>query len=633
MKAGVVISLAIVVFFIYHYVIDSDTSPDDGGNDLQSRILEFLEYLGANLAGDLALKGIYKLIKAGIKKLRAKGVKTPSEKAGKVNPKEPPPKDERIGGATAEEEAIAKEQERIAQQEAERAAEEDAKRAAEAEAAKAGENAGEKAGENAGEKAGENAGEKAGEAAGEHAGENAGEKAGENAGEDILDKEIQAELDRVAKEEADKAAAIEAERLAKEAAEKAAAEAAKLAEEAAAKAAAEAAAKEAERLAAVEAARVAALSAKVEGMMSQLVEGPLGWALLAIETALYGILGLDPSMFKPCKEGEVDLANLPAWAQGLISAVPLIGDLFTLIGGLLCFRESCPEGTENSGGLCYPPCKEGFKSDGATICWKQYGDYWENKGFPAAPTITSITKTVLTNTGVPYSRCPEGMEQDGALCYPKCREGYDGVGPVCWARIHHNEWVGRIPDKKGCYDFQVAEGWKRSRDDGTSCWEDWGWSFDGCGCIKKALWDRQYCADGGDLIAGLCYSKCPEGMEHMPGAPYSCRTIGEISYGRTAGVPMICGEGQTEDSLGLCYNQPPPGFEKTTLGLMADKCPDGTTDFGVGCSRESYNRGVGKIGLSIYLKERDNYYGRTDAGSGYVPDLSGLVEEKITHSG
>ena len=29
--------------------------------------------------------------------------------------------------------------------------------------------------------------------------------------------------------------------------------------------------------------------------------------------------------------------------------------------------------------------------------------------------------------------CKSTEEQSGALCYPKCRSGFKGVGPVCWA--------------------------------------------------------------------------------------------------------------------------------------------------------------------------------------------------------
>ena len=31
--------------------------------------------------------------------------------------------------------------------------------------------------------------------------------------------------------------------------------------------------------------------------------------------------------------------------------------------------------------------------------------------------------------------CPEGKVKDAGLCYNPCREGYKGVGPVCWKGI------------------------------------------------------------------------------------------------------------------------------------------------------------------------------------------------------
>lgn len=613
MKRGLVISLAIATYVLYYYVAgdgattSGSNSGEEGGNSLESFALEFLEYVASAIATDVAFRGLYNLAKKGVQRLRARGVKTPTEKGvkapktgkgragaskggktgksggataeeGGVRPADEkvPKTDDRIGGATAEEEALAKEGTA-----AEKAAAEEAEKIAEREAMTA-----------------------------------------EEAAEKLAEQDAIKEADRLAEEEATRLAEAEASREAEIAAQKLAEEeAARLAEQEAARLAEAEATRIAEETAA-KAAAEAARASRFTALLSQVAEGPFGLVMMAISTALYAVLGLDPSMFKPCKEGEFDLATLPAWAQGMISAVPFIGDLFTLVGDLLCFSEKCPEGKENNGGLCYDPCKEGYKSDGAVLCYKQYGDYWENKGFPAAPTLTSITKTVLTNTGVPYSGCGDGLEQDGALCYEPCREGYDGVGPVCWARIQHNDWVGTIPEKQGCDPGQ--------RDDGTSCWEDFKghgcydlfgtpWcDFYGCGCIKKALWDRSACPPDKENIDGLCYSKCPAGMEHIPGMPYDCRTIGEVSYTRGAGSVMKCAPGQTEDSLGLCYNQPPEGFEKTTLGMMADRCPEGSTDFGVGCTRESYNRGAGTVALDIYLKERDNYYG-LDTGDGYIP--------------
>ena len=483
----VIVRLSILTLVVYVYSQSSLSNPNDSGvfERLLPDLLEFLEYLGANLAGNVAFRGLYKAIESAIENLKERGILTAEEKT------------EQQAEQQAEKEA-----ERIAEQEAERLAEESAERTAQ----------------------------------------------------------------QIAIKEA-------------------------------------------------EAIRVATLTTKVKGIIGNLLTGPWSWALLGVETSLYAGLGLDPSMFSPCKEGEVDLANLPAWAQGLIGAFPLIGDLFTLVGGLLCFRETCPDGMENNGGLCYSPCRDGYKSDNATMCYKQYGDAWENKTGIEAPTITSITKHILTNTGVPYSKCADGMEQDGLLCYEPCKAGYTGVGPVCWANVTTiGNGVGTIPQKGSCDNGQ--------RDDGTSCWEDWkahcrltflslvdDSCFSGCGCIKKTLFDRQYCGDNQELNGALCCDKCPEGMERVPGMPNQCRTIGDISYTRGVGDCMKCAENQTEDSAGLCYAQAPEGYEKQSLGLLSQKCPEGSTDFGVGCMRESYNRGAGQIGLKIYMKERESYYG------------------------
>ena len=41
-------------------------------------------------------------------------------------------------------------------------------------------------------------------------------------------------------------------------------------------------------------------------------------------------------------------------------------------------------------------------------------------------------KTYGRAVGVPLS-CASKEEQSGALCYPPCKSGYSGVGPLCWS--------------------------------------------------------------------------------------------------------------------------------------------------------------------------------------------------------
>ena len=49
--------------------------------------------------------------------------------------------------------------------------------------------------------------------------------------------------------------------------------------------------------------------------------------------------------------------------------------------------------------------------------------------------------------GKPISTCRDGLEESGLLCYPPCKEGYKGEGPVCWEIDGHKSYgrgVGEI---------------------------------------------------------------------------------------------------------------------------------------------------------------------------------------------
>lgn len=193
--------------------------------------------------------------------------------------------------------------------------------------------------------------------------------------------------------------------------------------------------------------------------------------------------------------------------------------------------------------------------------------------------------------------CPSDLEKSGALCYKKCRKGFNRLAQTCWVN-DVKVGVGTIPGKKPCDAGQ--------RDDGTSCWEDakcttncdsnWNWAdggychttCGGCGCIKKTLMDRSDCGSNKDLIAGLCYDKCPAGMEHIPGIPTQCRPIGtnELSYTdvNNPGIVMRCPAGKKADVAGgLCYDDPGPGYGSIVGGRAYKDCPAGSKDIGLLC--------------------------------------------------
>ncbi len=76
------------------------------------------------------------------------------------------------------------------------------------------------------------------------------------------------------------------------------------------------------------------------------------------------------------------------------------------------------------------------------------------------------------------------------------------------------------------------------------------------------------------------YKSCPSGTKEAP--PYWCLGGG-------------CPPGWTEKA-GTCFEPCKPGYVLNDMGWCSAKCPDGFTDYGLGCSKPpSYGNGVGTI--------------------------------------
>lgn len=635
--------LVLLIFLLVVYVYLEDEEEDDEDKDkepsLKDKIFDFLKMLGIMLGTDLVFKGIAKGIKSAIA----------SRTASNLAKKEA----EKFAQSEADRLALL-EEERLARQEAERLARAEAERLAQAEAERLAQKEAEKLAQTEAEKLAMTEAERLAEIEAEKIAQKEAEKA-------IADALAKAEAQKLAQEEADKLAKTEAERLAQEEAERITkAEADRLAKMEAQKILDSTAQKELLKLSEAELAKkglakvgetivlkgAEKTAGRLAGMMAKLMAGPFEWISFALSTAIYASLGLDSSMFDECPDDEWSFTHLPSEVLMVLNAIPFFGDAWQLIGELVCFKVGkCPAGKQLSGAVCYDPCKENYKDDGATMCYKQYGDAWEKRGFPSAPTLTSVTKDVRPILGHAPDSCPPGQEFQAGLCRVPCKAGYDAVLDRCWAHIDTvGNGVGHIPGKKPCSDFQREEGWDNSRDDGTSCWEDlrtwttgdWRkpvWESGhqefhsaGCGCIKKTAMQRYQCPPGQSLQPGgaLCVEDCPPGMEHPPGLPNQCRTIGEVSYERGIGDLPICGAGATYKD-GLCYYLT-PGFQIQSAGLESDPCPPGSFDFGAGCTRESYTRGAGHLAFDMHMKKRNNYYGHPDAGDGYIPDIGGMID-------
>lgn len=103
------------------------------------------------------------------------------------------------------------------------------------------------------------------------------------------------------------------------------------------------------------------------------------------------------------------------------------------------------------------------------------------------------------------------------------------------------------------------------------------------------------CPSDREKVDGLCYKKCPDGWEHVPAMPYNCRLKGAPDpYGRGVGKIPGCDPKKKVQDGALCYDPPKKGWH-LLAGTYSQDCPPGSQDFGVGCTREMYNRGVGKI--------------------------------------
>ena len=376
--------------------------------------------------------------------------------------------------------------------------------------------------------------------------------------------------------------------------------------------------------AAVTAARAAKTAAKLAEMSAKAASmGPLGVADLLISAIVMTLQStvkeLDPFYYEPVSAGLWSYDQLPEEAKAVISAIPVAGSLLDLVGPLFQFGEKCPEGShqESPGGLCFPNCPDGYKADGAFLCYKQYDGFDQNGGNGELHTLTSITKHILLDTGTVPTDCGD-RDNDAGICYPKCRPGFHGVGPLCWQdtiTIGAGTPVG-LEDCPAGY-----------RNDGLTCFKDASCKGGGCSTYCDGNWnsndggfchthcdpitcDGPYtvgrldhggtCPGGKERIDGLCYDACPAGYYHTPGMPYICKQNNQPdSYGR--GDTSLPGCGDKENISGLCYGKVPSGYTRKVIGTLDQNCPEGSADFGVGCVRESHTR-PGTLALIAELR-------------------------------
>lgn len=160
--------------------------------------------------------------------------------------------------------------------------------------------------------------------------------------------------------------------------------------------------------------------------------------LLCYEPCRAGFSGGGPVCWQNCPSGfRNDPAHCgkPGTEYGRGTGYPWkFGDALNLDAAMVrCLKEN-PQGCEKSGEIIYPKCKAGFTPVGCCICSPKCPKGMTDIG------VSCEKGSYGRGVGTPMI-CPEGSEQNGALCYEPCKPGYIGVGPVCWKKCPDNQSV------------------------------------------------------------------------------------------------------------------------------------------------------------------------------------------------
>lgn len=190
--------------------------------------------------------------------------------------------------------------------------------------------------------------------------------------------------------------------------------------------------------------------------------------------------------------------------------------------------------------------------------------------------------------------CPVGLEQSGALCYPKCQEGFYGDGPICVKRCP----TGYTDDIAFCRkDAHIFAKASYGRGGGTGLI---------CAANQEAQGGLCYprCIASHYGAGPVCWQRCPAGYVD-DGAfcrrPFPLHIFAKNSYGRGGGAPVsTCAPG-LERNGALCYPRCVAGFVGNGP-VCFQQCPSGYRDDGALCrkdaiifAKETYGRGAGVV--------------------------------------
>ena len=287
-------------------------------------------------------------------------------------------------------------------------------------------------------------------------------------------------------------------------------------------------------------------------------------------------------------------------------------------------------------------CAAGYTNDGL-FCRRDVHTYAKGSYVPTTrskssyvPTTRARASYVPTTTPKPsYGRgagtpliCAPGEEAIGALCYNSC--AVHNTATTTYERRTDNLEFCSTKCPSGFTNIGIG----------------------GCVRPKVSVPSKPLeCAPGRELIGALCYDNCnvynngttsyerrKDNLEFCSTAcPSDFTNIGIGGCQRPRwhadSTSMVCPPNKREysTSLGLCYDdcnvvagiaeikdgkvvkksgQENNNYTMQSAGLCSQECPSGVLfDFGVGCTRQQFNRGTGVPGWSLRFKERKVPYG------------------------
>jgi hypothetical protein len=479
---------------------------------------------------------------------------------------------------------------------------------------------------------------------------------------DALGRRVMKVADRIIEKEAAKKAAIAAEKAAAQQAADAVAKggakaSTKLATQTAQKRIAGEAAQIVARKGALQIATIAAkkLGAKIALQLAKIAAlsstgvGILATPLMILSTSLTIGLTAAGVFFEvpPGYSNVQDYETLPEAGRTALEAIPVLGDLVSMIFPYVFFTTSCGKGLEESNSLCYPPAEDDFQCE-AFLCYAKADRLvGYNANNYMGGTKQHLTKKIITDSGKIPNTCPAGMihgieSTDAApgFCYDK-PGGRSGkiIAGTFWEDCQ----PGERDDLAFCAKEAIDPCPAGSDDIAGTCWGNTGEvcadncaaGWDGC---KRRSWNAAKCKRGSDKCSWGCYQDNPFGRcggcekriwtcdeygdwDCIGGCVTTCSPVRGITKElihrnfRFESRPKysavltphenICAAPNSHKWGALCYpndQEMPQGYHRKAYGTLDPGCPgdkdswrglqmfNPTQDIGVSCQLATYTR-------------------------------------------